>query len=86
MARQRMKVKFQATLDNEPHFFEANVQVDYNVDKNYGADADGGRGIEKLFIDNVEIEGLMDEQGNLVTPTEELTDAVWEAVWENIVV
>lgn len=75
-------------VKNEPQFIQANVTVDYSVDKNYGADADGNRGIEKLFINDVVIHSILDCDGvEIIIPEdrrEDIEDAIWSWVWENI--
>ena len=55
-------VKYRA--EYEGVFFTLEVEVEYHIDSNYGADADGQRGIERTFIDDVKIisiSGQIDE-------------------------
>lgn len=86
MSTKTLKVKFQSELENHvPDFFEANVTVDYSIDKNYCADADGNRGIEKLFINEITVHGCIDSQAALVKfpLSERMLDDIWETIWEN---
>lgn len=93
MAKAPFKVKFQHRQKiwevwNEPRFFEANVIVDYNVDKNYAADADNKGGIERLFIDDIKIESVLDDQCKLLRlpVSDEIEDDIWSKVIEDFVV
>lgn len=87
-----MNIKFQSCQhhhsqeeDHEPDFFEANITVDYSIDRHYGADADGNRGMEKLFINDITVQNCIDSQANLVglPLSDRMIDDVWETVWEN---
>lgn len=86
MSTKTLMVKFQSELkDNEPEFFEAKVTVDYEIDKNYRADSDGNRGIEKLFINDIKVLSCLDSQATLVElPLKDrMMDDVWDCIWEN---
>lgn len=50
----------------DEHSFMANVSVIHHTDHNYGADADGCRGISKVLIDDVEIHKVFDGQGRII--------------------
>lgn len=54
----------------------ADGYVDYSVDEQYGADADGNRGAPRTFIDDVIIDSVVDESG----VPQAITDAVKDAV------
>lgn len=86
MLTKTVNVKFQSERkENEPDFFEATVTVYYDVDKNYGADMDGGRAIEKLFIDDIKVHNCIDQQATLVELplSDRLMDDIWQVIWEN---
>ncbi len=75
-------------VPGEPQFVQANVTVDYDVEKNWGADADGNRGVEKLFINDVIIHAIVDHDSvEIIIPEErreDIEDAIWGWVWENV--
>ena len=49
----------------------AEVEVHYCIDNNYGADADGNRGVSALFIEDVIVDDLThDDDGNPLTEEE----------------
>lgn len=92
MSTKTLNVKFQSCRhqhskedSHEPEFFEANVTVDYSLDKNYGADTDNQRGVEKLFINEIKVHACLDGQATLVDLplSEKMMDDIWECVWEN---
>lgn len=67
----------------EGHEFEYNGElyaadgyVNWYIEKDYGEDADGNRGIEKSFIDDFEVTRVVDSEGKEVEITPEIKDAV----------
>jgi len=60
MSRESKEVEFE--IDGE--MFTADVSYTEVVDSNYGADADGNRGVRMTFIEDIEIERVVDSQGN----------------------
>ena len=44
----------------------AEVQVEYYVDKDYGADADGNRGEARLIIEDYKVLSIRDDAGRIV--------------------
>lgn len=86
MPTKTIHIKFQSELiEHEPEFFEANITFDYSVDHNYGADADGGRGVETLFINDIKVHNCIDSQATLVKLplNDQMMDDIWLAVWED---
>lgn len=86
MATRTARIKFQSELkDNEPNFFTAEINIDYHVDPNYGADADGNRGVEVLFINEIKVYSCFDQSSNMVELplSDKMMDAIWEYCWEN---
>lgn len=85
-----MTVEFESDALSVGEFdrYRAEVEVDYIVDKNYGADADGNRGIEKLFINDVKVRNIIDFDGNEFYPLppiqEKIEDEIWTEVWKKI--
>lgn len=51
-------------IDDE--VFTVEARVTWTVDNDYGADADGNRGESRLFIDDVEILSVQDEEGYFI--------------------
>jgi len=62
--------------------FTAEVIVTYTIDKNYGADADGRRGTERLFINNWDILEIIDEDGGEVFITDDMIAEVASKIYE----
>ncbi len=59
----------------------AKVKVHWSYDPNYGADADGNRGVSQDSIDEVVIEEVVEIFGALVSPvSNELQKLICEAV------
>ncbi len=85
MSTKTLKVKFQSEKYNEPEFFEANVTVDYSLDYAHGADADGNRGMEKMFINEITVNSCIDEEATLVELplSDRMMDDIWGTIWEN---
>lgn len=44
----------------EDRVFTVEADVELSIEKNYGADIDGNRGVEKTFIDNVDIQCIVE--------------------------
>ena len=55
--------------------YKVEVEIRYSVDKNYGADADGRRGIEKAIYEGFEIIEV-DRDREYIDAFPELVDAV----------
>jgi hypothetical protein len=70
------------TIDNNPEPVEVFLDgwVDFTVDKNYGADADGNRGMKKIIVNDVFDVSATDDQGNDVILTEEEKAVAEEAL------
>lgn len=65
--------------------FVAQVEVDYHVDTQYGADSDGRRGILRTFVDDVHILEILDESGEKITyKNEALEHVILAAVDEHL--
>ena len=61
--------------------YDVDVSIRYHIDKNYGADADGNRGIERVFYDGVEID-FVTEEGIEIHPGPELVAEIESEVAE----
>jgi hypothetical protein len=44
----------------EDRVFTVEADVELSIEKNYGADIDGNRGVEKTFIDNIDIQSIVE--------------------------
>lgn len=49
--------------------YYADVEVDYTIDEHYGEDADGNRGVNKYFIEDIRIINLRNDNDNDVEIT-----------------
>lgn len=67
----RFKVEF------EECNYIADADVHWHADYNYGADADGNRGIYKRFIDDVTINSVEGENGR-IAPSDALIELINE--------
>lgn len=63
--------KLEVEIDGEIRFLYVEVLVYYVRDPNYGADADGNRGMPVTFVDNWEIDTIYDQDADKIV-TEEL--------------
>jgi hypothetical protein len=54
------------TESNKDYTIE--VEVDYSIDRNYGADADGNRGKTEAFIDDIKIRTVLNKDGDDLFP------------------
>ena len=59
--------------------YTAVCDVDFFLDDQYGADADGNRGLSRAFINSVTICYVMDADGNHITNYDENFQAFVEA-------
>ena len=50
-----MKNRETLTFETENEIYDVVVEADYSIDKNYGADADGNRGIRRLELNDFDI-------------------------------
>ena len=50
-----MKSRETLVLETENDLYHVMVEADYSIDKNYGADADGNRGVRRLELNDFEI-------------------------------
>ena len=57
---ERMEAMFVLTTDLNQ--YEVSGMVDYYTEKNYGADADGNRGWTQTFVDDYEIESIVNKK------------------------
>jgi len=60
--------RFDYDLGKGEQEFEANVYITTETDTDWGADADGNRGITKTLIEEVEVESVTDDLGNVINP------------------
>jgi len=67
-------VEFPYGEDEE--LYTAEVTVYISSDSNYGADADGNRGIYREFIDDIKIDSVTNENGEEVEITDDIYDIV----------
>ncbi len=79
-----MTSHFSIKFEFEYRWYEANVSVVYHDDNKYGADADGGRGEFRRFVDDVIVRGVIDDQGTLVAPTEAMIECINEVAEEKM--
>jgi hypothetical protein len=64
--------------------FEAEVELDIVNDSDYGADADGNRGVSISYVDNFEIISVTDEDGKSVEIDETMYDIIGGQVHDYI--
>jgi hypothetical protein len=77
-----MRKRFQVEIEIDDKDYFADGVVDFVTDYNYGADADGKRGIERTTIDNFDIDEVVDIKGSVVDITPEMYIAIREKVYE----
>jgi len=71
---------FQIEVDDKE--YTVKVEIEYSVYTNYGDDADGKRGVERIFINDYEIEYVENEEGEDVEITNEIKAVVGMKVLE----
>jgi hypothetical protein len=66
--------------------YEGEVEIEMSHDANYGADADGNRGISQWFVDELEVLNCYDESGMEIEVDEipGLEKAVEDFIMDNI--
>ena len=76
-------LQFRVYWDDES--FDAQVEATYHVDGLYGADADGNRGSPRLFVDDVKIIKITNDQNQEIKDIPEgLRDTIAAGVDERI--
>ena len=78
MKNEKQYVKFK--LETNINTYEISGWVVYDVDKNYGADADGNRGTSRTFIDDYDIINIV----NIKRPDVELKKRISQDVMIDI--
>lgn len=68
--------------DEHDRKLEVDVEVDVYYESNYGADADGNRGMPMTFIQDFNIGEIHDQQGNKVEMTSVLYKSIVDAMNE----
>jgi len=59
---------------------ELDLTCTYTTEDDYGADADGNRGIRVTFLDDVVVNFAVDERGNDVEYDKEDIDLLWDDI------
>lgn len=75
---------FKMKFEHKYKQYESNVTVKFHVDNNFGADANDNRGTGMTIIDDVEINGLIDDQCDLIDADEDMKLIIGEAAAENL--
>ena len=72
----------QKTVKFNFHGQPLSAEVKYHVDveHDYGADADGHRGCRKIWIEDLSVSSVVDEQDNEVPVTTEVIEAIEEKI------
>lgn len=70
-------------VDRDHGSVEINIEgwVEYHIERDYGADADGNRGVKRVFVDDIDDIMAYDSSGENI----ELTDSEKEAAVEILV-
>lgn len=70
-----MKANFEqeiyVPLENSERVFKINAEISYSIERNYGADMDGNRGVKKAFIDNISFLSIFEKLNNELIKREE---------------
>jgi hypothetical protein len=61
------RCRFEGEVKHDGELFYYVAFAEISKDNNYGADADGNRGIVAYFIDDLHIHSVLDESGNDAT-------------------
>ena len=77
-----MRKDFKVEIEIDEKDFTATGTVDFITESNYGADADGNRGIEKTYIDDWDIVEVVDSEGKTVDLTVEMFHEIREKLLE----
>lgn len=56
---------FDIQIDDE--LFTVEYTAYYDVDNNYGSDIDGRRGVKAVFLEDIQLDHVMDSIGNDIT-------------------
>jgi hypothetical protein len=63
-----MIVNVITTLASDDVEYDIKGEVEYHMERDYGADADGNRGVDTIQVDRVEIVYIKNENGEVSTP------------------
>lgn len=63
-------------FQDDQHEYTAEVEVNFHIDKHYGEDADRNRSMSMVFLDDFEVRGIINENGETVAITEEMIDRI----------
>ena len=77
--------RVEGTVDYNGQEFHYIVAASVFVDNNYGADADGNRGISMMFLDEFALKTVFNEKGEDVTEKMESVDDFLEKVEEDVI-
>jgi hypothetical protein len=65
--------------------YSTRVNVECSEDHNYGADADGHRGVYQMSIEDIEVEYVSDSKGNSIPINKEFYDsAMYQAISDKV--
>jgi len=70
------EVGIEVEEDGKDITYKAEVTLYWCREQDYGADADGNRGVEMLFLNDYRIEIVTDLRGNPVKLTKEMEDVI----------
>lgn len=62
--------------------YECEVEIKSSTDYNYGADADGNRGVPMDFIDSMRCISIFDSEDNEIFPGEKLFETISDLACE----
>lgn len=68
----------------EDDAYRACVQVDYHIDANFGADADGSRGYRRTIVDDARVVSAGLDGSNLIEIPEGLINAILACVEDHL--
>lgn len=80
-----MKKGLSFQLEFKKSRYEIRVEVDYHIDANYGADADGNNGEVRLMLDHlhcINVHNIFTKVN--IKPNEELQAAIWDLAYEKL--
>lgn len=75
-----LTVAFELDDDSDVKEYEADLRVVLVTESSYGADADGNRGVEATFIDDVIIDEVRDIYGKKVSITDDIEKVIGDLV------
>lgn len=70
--------------ETEINEYEITADIDYSHDKNYGADADGNRGVSKWFIEDIIITNITSKSG-LDIPVKCISVKTYNKIYKKII-